>query len=263
MTRPHRFAMLAAGLVIGGLLAVAAAPSALHVGHFSAATPSDSLPADWSPIQFGDPGAPTTYDLVQVDSTVVVRARSENAASALITRQRVDLGTHPVIEWRWHVGAAVEDGDITKKETDDAAARLYVTFDYEGLGFFDRVKLMLLRNLGYDDLPTRALNYVWANRRSPGEMRPSPYTDQIMMMPVRSDSARVGEWVRERRNVRADYRQAFGEEPPPVDGVAIMTDTDNTGASTQALYGDIVFRTAPSSPEIKRLESDGPPSGEP
>jgi hypothetical protein len=52
----------------------------------------------------------------------------------------------------------------------------------------------------------------------------------------------VGEWVSERRNVRADYREAYGEAPPPVNGIAIMTDTDNTGGTATALYGDIVFR---------------------
>jgi hypothetical protein len=41
--------------------------------------------------------------------------------------------------------------------------------------------------------------------------------------------------------VLADYRRIFGEEPGAVDAVAIMTDTDNTGASATAWYGDIRF----------------------
>jgi hypothetical protein len=32
--------------------------------------------------------------------------------------------------------------------------------------------------------------------------------------------------------------------PPPISGVAIMTDTDNTGESATAHYGDIVFKQA-------------------
>ena len=110
------------------------------------------------------------------------------------------------------------------------------------LGVIDRIKLALLRRFGYDKAPSRALNYLWTTRRAPGTIIESPYTDQIMMMPVRSGSTRVGEWVSERRNVRADYREAYGEAPPPVNGIAIMTDTDNTGGTATALYGDIVFR---------------------
>ena len=50
----------------------------------------------------------------------------------------------------------------------------------------------------------------------------------------------------ERRNVRADYRRIFGEEPPPVDGVALMTNTGHTEEPLTAYYGDIMFRSAPS-----------------
>jgi len=49
-------------------------------------------------------------------------------------------------------------------------------------------------------------------------------------------------WVTEERNLYEDYKNAFGEEPPMVSGVAIMTDTDNTGESATAYYGDIFFK---------------------
>jgi hypothetical protein len=45
----------------------------------------------------------------------------------------------------------------------------------------------------------------------------------------------------EERNVYEDYKRAFGEEPPMISGIAIMTDTDNTGESAEAYYGNIVF----------------------
>jgi hypothetical protein len=49
------------------------------------------------------------------------------------------------------------------------------------------------------------------------------------------------QWITEKRNVREDYKKAFGEEPTMISGLAIMTDTDNTGESAIAWYGDIVF----------------------
>lgn len=38
-----------------------------------------------------------------------------------------------------------------------------------------------------------------------------------------------------------DFRAAFGEDPGQVTGVAVATDTDNTGESATAFYGDIRF----------------------
>jgi hypothetical protein len=64
------------------------------------------------------------------------------------------------------------------------------------------------------------------------------------MIVVESGPARPNQWVTETRNLYEDYRQAFGEEPPPISGVAIMTDTDNTGESATVHYGDIVFKQA-------------------
>jgi hypothetical protein len=37
--------------------------------------------------------------------------------------------------------------------------------------------------------------------------------------------------------------KAFGKKPPMISGVAIMTDSDNTGESAISYYGDIVFES--------------------
>ena len=235
--------LLIGTLLVGGLVGAALlGPPLLRVGHFSAEAPSPTPPEGWERIRFGENDASTQYDLVRADSAVVLRAESDNGASGLISRPTVDLEEYPVLEWRWKVEALPANADITEKTADDAAARLYVTFDYDGLGLIDRLKLMLLRRVGYAEAPSRALNYLWASHHERGAVQASPYTDQIMMIPVRSGSTQVGTWVRERRNVLRDYRRAFGEDPPPVNGVALMTDTDNTGGRATALYGDIVFR---------------------
>jgi hypothetical protein len=63
-----------------------------------------------------------------------------------------------------------------------------------------------------------------------------------MMIIVESGAADLNRWVTEERNVYEDYKAAFGEEPPSISGVAIMTDTDNTGESATAFYGDILFK---------------------
>lgn len=241
---PHRrrplLILLLATLV---LMATSARPNnVLRVGNFSGSDPAERTPPSWEPLSFQDIDNRTQYRLVRADSTVVMQATSDGGASGLVTRQRINPMDYPVVEWRWKVNRVLDQGDATKRSGDDYPARLYITFDYDGLGLGGRLRLQALKLLGYDDIPTRALNYIWASTVERGRILPNPYTDWVMMVPVQSGSARVGQWVRERRNIVADYRAAFGEDPPPINGVAIMTDTDNTGESATAYYGDIVFK---------------------
>jgi hypothetical protein len=62
------------------------------------------------------------------------------------------------------------------------------------------------------------------------------------MIVVESGEIKLNQWVNEERNVYEDYKKAFGEESPMISGIAIMTDTDNTGESAVAYYGDIIFK---------------------
>jgi hypothetical protein len=62
------------------------------------------------------------------------------------------------------------------------------------------------------------------------------------MIVVESGSTKLKTWITEERNVYEDYKRVFGEEPPLISGVAIMTATDNTGESAEAYYGDMVFK---------------------
>ena len=62
------------------------------------------------------------------------------------------------------------------------------------------------------------------------------------MIVVESGDSRLNQWIQEERNVYEDYKSAFGQEPPIISGVAIMTDSDNTGESATAFYGDIIFK---------------------
>lgn len=61
------------------------------------------------------------------------------------------------------------------------------------------------------------------------------------MIAVQSGEDQLGKWVEEQRDVIADYRRIFGEEPGNVDAVAIMTDSDDSRSKITAWYGDIWF----------------------
>jgi hypothetical protein len=62
------------------------------------------------------------------------------------------------------------------------------------------------------------------------------------MFVIQSGAEELDQWVTEEQNIYKDYLQAFGEEPPHISGVAIMTDTDNTQETGIAYFGDIVFK---------------------
>lgn len=66
-----------------------------------------------------------------------------------------------------------------------------------------------------------------------------------MMLAVRSGNEDAGQWLSEERNVVEDYRRLYKAEPPPMAGVAIMTDTDNTGSVSEAWYADISLSSPP------------------
>ncbi|TPW20473.1 MAG: hypothetical protein FD126_1642, partial [Elusimicrobia bacterium] len=124
---------------------------------------------------------------------------------------------------------------------DDFAARVYVTFRYDPkrADVLTRAKYALARRLHGATPPHAGLAYVWSSSGKVGATWPNPYTDRVRMVAVRTGTAEAGRWVGEERDVLADYRAAFGEEPPELEGVALMTDTDQTGASATAWYSDV------------------------
>jgi hypothetical protein len=98
--------------------------------------------------------------------------------------------------------------------------------------------------LTHQQLPYATLMYIWENHAPTGTMIASPHTERIKMIVVESGSSKLGAWDEVTRNLYDDYKQAFGEEPPSVKWIGVMTDTDNTGQSIRALYGDIKLERA-------------------
>jgi len=251
MTLSARSSVLWIGILVGAAVLIGLTNYAQekHVGHFSAAqADSNGHPSGWEIIRFGDVETETQYQLVERsvkgESTAVVRAVSDGGAAGLGREMDLNPRQYPMLSWQWKVTNVLEEGDARTKDGDDYPARLYVTFDYapSNFGLVDRAKYEALQALGYDQVPTRALSYVWASRVPSDTVLANAFTDWVQMIPVESGSTRVGTWVGERRNIRVDYRRAFGEAPPPIDGVALMTDTDNTGEAATAYYGDITAR---------------------
>jgi hypothetical protein len=122
-------------------------------------------------------------------------------------------------------------------------------FEFEGdkkkLPFSDRAALALAESVSGREAPYAQLMYIWSNTAPVGTVIPNPRTGRVQMVVASSGSAGVGAWQSLSRNLRDDYKKAYGEEPGKLLAYGVLTDTDNTGESVEAWYGDIVFKRAP------------------
>jgi len=168
----------------------------------------------------------TDYSLIKEEGKSVLKAHSVKAASGLIRKLKLDTKAYPILAWSWKVEHTLKNEDATHKSGDDFAARVYVVFPRT---FFWQ---------------TRAINYVWAAKLPKGSSVPSPYTSNAIIVAVESGDEKAGAWTNEERNIREDYRKLFGEDPPKLGAVAIMTDTDDTRDEVTAYYGDIFLQSA-------------------
>ena len=233
-------------LVLAGNPAAAADAADSSIAPFSAASPGAELPAPWRISTLPNVKRATHYALVADGETVVLRAQA-NASMASVTHAlKLDPKVHPVITWRWKISNILKKSDIHIKAGDDFPARVYVLFDYDirKLSVLQRAKMYLARSRFGKDMPAAALCYVWDGKAPVGTSVWSPYTDRVRVIVVESGSANVDRWREMQRDVVEDFRAAFGEDPPAISGVAVASDTDNTGESVTAFYGDIRL-TAP------------------
>jgi len=166
----------------------------------------------------------TSYELVNIDNRHVLKAVSNQSASGLVRKIKVDLNKTPFMNWSWKVDSILNNVDETKKSGDDYPARVYVVIS-DGFFFWQ----------------TRALSYTWASKQPRGSSWPNAFTDKATMVAVESGEDLVGEWVEEKRNILDDIKLLLGIDATRVDAVAIMTDTDNSKQSASAYYGDIFF----------------------
>lgn len=206
--------LLCAGMI--GLPANASAEERIDIARFSRGDIDGWVPKVFSGV--------TRYALESENGRLALRADSRASASGLYRELRVDLAKTPILNWSWRVGNVLSGHDERSRAGDDYPARVYVVFS-GGLAFWR----------------TRAINYVWSGNQPVGSVWPNAFTGNARMIAVRSGPEHSGVWLTERRDVRADYMRQFGNDPGPAAAVAIMTDTDNTGGSATAWYGDIWF----------------------
>jgi hypothetical protein len=237
--RRYRLAILLVALLVGtGFSTAGEAPV---IALFSSSRTNIAIPEPWEPLTFPKIPTPTRYRAIQRDGRTIIEARSQGGASGLIHPLDIDPAAYPWLTWQWQVEHALAGADVATKAGDDCAARIYVAFKFDGrnMNGWERLKYKVKRVFAGREIPGSAIMYAWSNKGETGSIIDSPYTRYTKLIVIESGDKMKGRWVTERRNVVDDYRAAFGTSPPAIMGIAIMTDTDNTGASVTAYYGDI------------------------
>jgi hypothetical protein len=200
----------------------------------------DSL-AQWEPLTFPKIKAHTIYTLVREGEQSLLKAESRDSASALVHRRTFNVYETPRLRWLWKVEQLSDRGDPQEKAGDDYPLRVYVMFSYDPsratLG--ERLTYGAAKAIYGKYPPHSTLNYVWTGRNLPERIMQSPYTDKAYMVVLEKGRERVGQWVEESVNVLQDYRKAFGNDPPAMAGLAVMSDTDNAGGSA-LVYLDFI-----------------------
>ncbi len=229
-------------------------PDEVKIGAFSQALPSEVLPANWESLRFANIDRQTRYRLTRHQKDVVLQARSHASASGMFRKLRFNARDHAWLSWRWKIEHVLEKGDLRVKQGDDYSARIYVAFKFEPqqASLWARMAHAVASTSAGRELPGTMLTYIWANQAPQGAIADNPYSDKVKMIALQSGNAKANRWIDEKRNLAEDYRRAFGREPPPAMGIAVMTDTDNTGESAIAYYGDITLSR--NEPAVYRFE---------
>jgi Protein of unknown function (DUF3047) len=169
---------------------------------------------------------------------------SNNSVSTLYKPVSENIEEHPLLTWRWKVDESAPATDLSKKGQDDCSLAVYVGFPYEPAqaSFFERLKRPLVETWVGDDAPGRVLRYVFCGSHQRGEVVESPYLGSAGFIRVlRPADSPSDEWFTEEVDLAADYREAFGEEPPNPSQIAIQADTDNTHSTSRGWVADLTF----------------------
>lgn len=194
--------------------------------------------APWTPLLWpGKQNVP--FIATQHKGRPALRVSANRSMSIL--RQRLVDAPIPAgqIAFSWAVDGVFQHADIGVSGQDDAPVRVVLAFDGDRSRLSSRARMQseLSRAVLGEDMPYATLTYIWCNTRPVGTVLVSPRTDRVRKIVVESGANHVGQWREYQRDIAKDYRLAFGEEPGPLIGVALMTDADNTGEQINAWYG--------------------------
>jgi hypothetical protein len=240
-----RFLFLALALLVAGGASFAATEP--RVVPFSSAS-GPELPAPWRIVTLPKIPRHTRYAIAESDGRRAVRADADASYANVVHPLDADIGSTPILRFAWRVDRFPDHSDLSSRARDDVAAKVCVLFDVplERLSLVDRTKIQLGRRLFDPQLPAATLCYVWDRTLPAGRWIDNAYTNRVRMLVLRSGAdAEQSRWIDERRDLRADFAQAFPREAafglPKMTALAFATDADNTKSQAAAWFGDMAL----------------------
>lgn len=217
------------------------APLAEQVLRFSELNPDGKLPKAWQAWIITPQKNKTSYTLTKHHGKTVLHADADAAASGLVLPLKPRSADQQMLSWEWKALSYIPGADHKEPGKDDAPLRIIVAFDG------DKTKLSLKEQMVFEmakivsgqDMPYASIMYVWAANSPVETVITSARTSRIKMIVVNSGAAQLNSWQKHERDVAADYRRVFQEEPGKIIGIGLLTDSDNTRTQVQGIYGDI------------------------
>ena len=166
----------------------------------------------------------TTYSIGSNKNGNYLKAIADNAASGLGKEIKIDLNKTPFINITWKIEKDIPGIDETAKKGHDFAARVFV-----------------IKKTGATALSNRAINYVFSSNQDVGSNSPSPYTKKSIDNVLATTKTNLNEWVTVKANVKEDFKKFHNLDVNELDGIAIMSDTDNSKQKSITYYQNIYF----------------------
>ena len=166
----------------------------------------------------------TLYEVGSNENGNFFKAVADNAASGLGKEVKIDLNKTPFINITWKIEKDLPGIKENTKKGHDFAARVFA-----------------VKKTGATPLSNRAINYVFSSNNEIGFNAPSPYTKKSIDNVLASTKNNFNEWVTVKANVKEDFKKFHNLDVNELDGLAIMSDTDNSKMKAIAYYQNIYF----------------------
>ena len=166
----------------------------------------------------------TIYTVGANENGNFLKAIADNAASGLGKEVKIDLKKTPFINITWKIEKDLPGIKENTKKGHDFAARVFV-----------------IKKTGATPLSNRAINYVFSSNNKIGFSSPSPYTKKSIDNVLASTKNNLNEWITVKTNVKEDFKKFHNLDVNELDGLAIMSDTDNSKMKAISYYQNIYF----------------------
>lgn len=240
------FHALGRWMLVVGVLMLAACGTSPEADRQGQADPARLLSTPWPDLPWQPFLLPSKryvpFEASQVDGRAALQVKADSSVSILRQRLTDDQrGLRQPMQLRlsWRVAGLPSDGDLAHIDRSDSPVGVVLAFEGDRSRWTGRQQRLsdLTQLLTGEPLPYATLAYVWSAQHPVESVVFNPRSDRIRKLVLDSGTEHLQQWRDHVRDVHADYRLAFGEEPGPLVGIALMTDTDNTRSRLTAWYG--------------------------